>query len=174
MSDGFIPETEVQEIQTETVEAETDASEAVLADEGLNNGIELYSAYDGSFSNTYVEYFRGFASKLPPSCHYLCFRDGQYSYVFYCSAGLSKSGNIVSGTAGYYRLNVYNGYRLTSGVADVNEDITQGMYYSDFDGCPSLMGGEYYVQVTTLFLLCVIFVFVLLHVMYRFAKRFRS
>lgn len=183
MGEGFIPETELMETETPDTEAETSSTEVVetgtqasgsFISEGVSSGdVSFYSAYDGSFSSTYVEYFRGFASKLPPSCHYLCYRDGQYSYVFYFSAGLSKDGDIVSGTAGYYRLNVYDGYHLSSGVGDISEDVTQGMYYSDFDGCPSLLGGDYYVQVSLLFALCIFLVFGLLHVMYRLARHFR-
>lgn len=137
------------------------------------NEVSLYSAYDGSFSSTYLEYFRGFVAKLPPSTHYLCFRDSQYSYVLYSGGSLEKQGDIVSGTAGFYRLNVRDNFRISSGVGDVYEDITTGMYYSDFAGCPSLMGGEYYIETAQLFLLCIIFIFGLLSIMYRFAKRFR-
>lgn len=137
------------------------------------NDVSLYSAYDGSFSSTYLEYFRGFVAKLPPSTHYLCFRDSQYSYVLYSGGSLEKQGNIVSGTAGFYRLNVRDNFRITSGVGDVYEDITTGMYYSDFAGCPSLMGGEYYVSVSSVFALCIIFIWLLFNAMYRFARRFK-
>lgn len=173
MNDNLLHETESLETEVETAQMEAETLPSLESDEVLEDGIELYSAYDGSFSSTYVDYFRGFASKLPPSCHYLCFRDGQYSYVFYFSADLIKSGNIVTGTAGYYRLNVYNGYQLSSGVGSVNEDVTQGMYYSDFDGCSSLLGGDYYAQVAVLFVLCILFVFGLLNVMYRLTSHFR-
>lgn len=138
------------------------------------NGIELYSAYDGSFSSTYVSYFQGFVSRLPPGTHYLCFRDGQYSYVLYFGADLEKSSDIVSGRVGYYRLNTYNGYNLTSGIEDVYENVTTGMYYSDFQGCPSLLGGDYYVQVALLFAVCIMFLWAVLHSMYKLARHFSS
>lgn len=147
----------------------------VIVDDAQNQGGAVLpaSAYDGSFSSTYAEYFRGFVSKLRPDFHYLCFRDGQYSYVLYMSADLAKSGDIVSGTAGYYRLNTYNGYALSTGVSDVYENVTQGMYYSDFEGCPSLLGGDYYVSLSVLFVLCVIFLFVLLNLLYRLPRHHR-
>lgn len=139
----------------------------------IEKNITLLDAYDGSFSNTYVTYFQGFVSKLPPSSHYICFRDSQYSYVLYFGAGLVQEGNIVSGRVGYYRIYTNNNYRVSSGIGDVYEDITTGMYYSDFDGCPSLMGGEYYVSVASVFALCIIFIWLLLNAIYRLARRFK-
>lgn len=139
----------------------------------MDEGIELYAAYDGSFSSTYVDYFSGFVSRLPPGCDYLCFRDGQYSYVLYFGADLEKSADIVSGRVGYYRLNTYGGYTLTSGIEDVYEDITSGMYYGSFPGTASLMGGGYYVQVALLFVVCVMFLWAVLSSMYKLARHFR-
>lgn len=138
-----------------------------------DQGIELYSAYDGSFGSTYVDYFSGFVSRLPPGCNYLCFRDGQYSYVLYFGTDLAKDHDIVSGRVGYYRLNTYNGYTLTSGIEDVSEDITTGMYYGSFSGTASLLGGDYYVQVALLFAVCVMFLWAFLSSMYKLARHFR-
>lgn len=136
-------------------------------------GVAPYAVYDGSISSTYVEYFRGYAAKLSPDVHYVFYRDGQYSYVFYYSPDLEMAGSRVSGSAYFYRLNTYNGYTVTSGVGAVNEDVHSGMVYSDFPGCPDLRGGDYYVQVSAVFVLCLVFVFMLLNLMYRLARCFR-
>lgn len=165
-------ETEVEAIETSSPSGTGDvSSREVLNDE---YGTSLLTVYNGSFSSTYVEYFKGFVSKLPPDVHYLCFRDGQYSYVLYYSEDLEKEGSHVTGNADYYRLNTYDGYTLSTGSSDVSEDIRSGMYYSDFDGCASLLGGDYYALLSVLYALCIIFIFALLNVMYRFCKRLRK
>lgn len=163
------PET-VLETEPETVmetEIETESEIEVV------NDVMPLAAYDGSFGSTYVEYFRGFVSKLSPGTHYLCYRDGQYSYVLYYGADLKVSGGRVIGSADYYRLNTYNGYALTTGTSQVNEYYMTGMYYSDLPGAPSLLGGDYYVQAAILFVLCIIFICTMLHYMYRLARRVR-
>lgn len=172
-------ETEVQESETIISFSGGEPETVVASDEGLgvvddDTGISALSAYDGNISTTYIEYFRGLVSKLPPFCHYLFYRDSQYSYVLYYSDSLEVSGAMVRGSAvDYYRLNTYNGYVLSSGASNVNENITTGMYYSDLPGCPDLRGGDYYVQVSAVFVLCLIFVFMLLNLMYRLARCFR-
>ena len=39
-----------------------------------------YTVYDGSFSNTYVTYFRDILSNVSIFENYVCFRSGQYEY----------------------------------------------------------------------------------------------
>lgn len=178
-------ETIVQE--TETVQAESilafpdepvqadpageDLSEVVS--DGDDAGISPFSVYDGSISSTYVEFFRGYAAKLPPDVHYVCYRDGQYTYVFYYSPDLEMEGSRVFGSADFYRLDTRGGYVVSTGSGSVSEDVHSGMVYSDLPGCPDLRGGEYYVQVSAVFVLCLIFVFVLLNIVYKLPKRLR-
>lgn len=160
-------QTESESIQA--FDASDQTAEGVLSDAGISP----LSVYDGSVSSTYVEYFRGFASKLPPDVHYVFYRDGQYSYVFYYSPGLRMEAGRVFGSADYYRLNTYNGYSVSAGSERVDEDVYSGMVYSDFVGCPDLRGGDYYVQVSAVFVLCLIFVFMLLNVLYKLPRCFR-
>lgn len=40
-----------------------------------------YTVYDGSFSNSYVTYFRDILSNVSILDNYVCFRSGQYQYV---------------------------------------------------------------------------------------------
>lgn len=170
------PETEIEtyvqaEEEMETVpETESVPASVSLEDDLNGGGIELYSAYDGSFSSTYLEYFRGLVSKLPPSMHYLCYRDGQYSYILYYSESLEKNGLRISGDADYYRLDTRINYAVSTGSATVSENIAFGMYYSDFDGCPSLMGGDYYVSLSLLYAVCTLLLFLLLFAMFRLTR----
>lgn len=41
-----------------------------------------YDTYYGSISSTYLEYMRGYLSKLSPDEHYVGARTGQYEYIF--------------------------------------------------------------------------------------------
>lgn len=55
-----------------------------------------YDSYYGSISTTYVEYMRGYLSKLEPDMHYVGARVGQYEYIF-AFGDLSYSGDSFSG-----------------------------------------------------------------------------
>ena len=90
--------------ETQMQEASESETYAVDFRGGLDDGVELYSSYGGAVSSLYVDYFRGFVSKLPPGCHYLFYRDSQYSYTMYFSVDIQKSGNVISGYAPFYRL----------------------------------------------------------------------
>lgn len=162
MSEFILDNDNSQEVVLET---ETDTEDY---------GIAPLAAYDGGISTTYIEYFRGLVGKLPIDYHYLFFRDGQYSYVLYYSKDIEIAGDMVNGSSiPYYRLYTYNGYELSQGVSNVNENITSGMYYSDFAGLPDLRGGDYYVQISAFFVLCFIIVFVLLNILYKLPQRIR-
>lgn len=66
----------------------------------LSDDIELrssYNSYYGSISSTYVEYFRGYLSRLGFYDHYVCSRVSQYDYIF-AYGDLTFSGGIFSGS----------------------------------------------------------------------------
>lgn len=78
--------------------------------------VQPYAAYDtyyGSISSTYLEYMRGYLSKLPSSAHYVASRVGQYDYVFAFGEDLSYNGSIFSGAAQVIRWNTYNNGTFT-------------------------------------------------------------
>lgn len=144
---------------------------------GVNGDIDVYSSYGGAVSSSYVDYFRGFVAKLPPGCHYLFYRDSQYSYTMYFSVDIQKSGDVISGYAPFYRLtlsNYNNDIRFSTGMENFSENVTTGMYYSDFSGLPDLRAGGYYEMLACIFTLCFIFLFGLLFLMFRLPKHFRS
>lgn len=92
-------------------DSDYDSSEGQGADLGFDlssseisqivaDGIDLYSSYDtyyGSIGTTYIEYFRGYLSRLGFSDHYVCSRVSQYDYIF-AYGDLVYSGGIFSGT----------------------------------------------------------------------------
>lgn len=163
--------------ETQMQEASESETYAVDFRGGLDDGVELYSSYGGAVSSLYVDYFRGFVSKLPPGCHYFFYRDSQYSYTMYFSVDIQKSGNVISGYAPFYRLTLSNNYnndiRFSTGMENFSENITTGMYYSDFSGLPDLRTGGYYETLSLIFTLCFIFLFALLFIMFRLPKHYR-
>lgn len=104
--------------------------------------ITPYSAYDvyyGSISSTYLEYMRGYLSKLAPDEHYVGARVGQYDYLFAYGADLQYNGSF-SGACTVIRWNTYNNGSFTSGY-DGSFSLNPGSYlvYSDLsEKYPSL------------------------------------
>lgn len=99
-----------------------------------------YDAYYGSISSTYLEYMRGYLSKLPPDAHYVGARTGQYDYVFAYGAGLAYNGSSFSGAATVVRWNTYNNGAMYESY-DPSFYLNPGSYlvYSDLSGkYPSL------------------------------------
>lgn len=99
-----------------------------------------YDGYDGSISSAYVEYFRGFLSKLGPDSHYVCARTGQYTYIFASSDDLSFDG-IFSGTnVNVITLNTRYDISVSAGTeGSFTFDPHGYMCYSDLsDQYPSL------------------------------------
>ena len=95
----------------------------------------------------------------------------------YFSVDIQKSGNVISGYAPFYRLTLSNNYnndiRFSTGMENFSENITTGMYYSDFSGLPDLRTGGYYETLSLIFTLCFIFLFALLFIMFRLPKHYR-
>ncbi|MBD5401987.1 hypothetical protein HDR58_04185 [bacterium] len=107
------------------------------------DGITLYASYDsyyGSISSTYLEYMRGYLSKLPPDAHYVGARVGQYDYVFAYGADLVYDGSSFSGAVTVIRWNTYNNGTMYE-TYDPSFHLDPGSYlvYSDLSGrYPSL------------------------------------
>lgn len=92
-----------------------------------------YDTYYGSISSTYVEYMRGYLSKLEPDMHYVAARTGQYEYIF-AYGDLSYSGNSFSGSnihvvtwntqnTGYFNSSVQSSFSLSPGSYLVYTDL---------------------------------------------------
>lgn len=108
------------------------AGDAVTAS---SNGMMPYAYYDtyyGSISATYLEYMRGYLSKLPPDAHYVGARVGQYDYLFAYGAGLSFDGSTFSGDAVVVKWNTYNnGYMYETYDSDFTLDAGSYLVYTD-------------------------------------------
>lgn len=89
---------------------------------------ELYSSYNsyyGSISTTYVEYMRGYLSKLAPKEHYVASRVGQYDYIFASGVDLQYD-SYFHGACTVVHFNTYN----------------NGNFYVDYDSNFSLYPGS--------------------------------
>nr|CDL65982.1 unnamed protein product [uncultured bacterium] len=76
-------------------ESESFNGSASLSSNDVIYNIDLYNAYDaydGSISSTYLEYMRGFLSKLDWDEHYVAARVSRYDYIFAFSADLAYNG----------------------------------------------------------------------------------
>lgn len=99
-----------------------------------------YDAYYGSISSTYLEYMRGYLSKLPPDVHYVGARTGQYDYIFAFGADLTYNGSSFAGAVTVIRWNTYNNGTMYQ-TYDSSFYLNPGSYlvYSDLsDKYPSL------------------------------------
>lgn len=125
-----------------------DAAQEILSalqdiQEALGAQPQPYSSYDayyGTIPSSYLEYMRGYLSKLPPGAHYVASRVGQYDYVFAYGEGLSYDGSVFSGPAQVVRWNTYSNGTFTSSF-DGSFRLSPGAFlvYSDLSGrYPSL------------------------------------
>lgn len=81
----------------DVTEEESEYRPSISGNEVIIDPYSDYDGFDGSISSAYVEYFRGFLSKLGPDSHYVCARTGQYTYIFASSDDLTFNG-VFSGT----------------------------------------------------------------------------
>lgn len=108
-----------------------------------NGGLLPFADYDthyGSISATYLEYMRGYLSKLSPGEHYVGARVGQYDYVFAHGEGLVYDGGAFSGAVTVVRWNTYNNGSMYEAY-DASFHLDPGAYlvYSDLSSrYPSL------------------------------------
>lgn len=115
-----------------------------------------YGVYDGSISTSVLTYFRGMTEKLPPSSHYVLFRQSQYIYRLVYGENLVCNGNRFTGTDMMYITYDTRDYVLSSG----NEgtfSLNAGNYivYSDIgDIYPVLVEGVKNYEFKALLFLC--------------------
>lgn len=92
-----------------------------------------YDTYYGSISTTYVEYMRGYLSKLEPDMHYVGARTGQYEYIFAFSNTLTYSNGLFSGSDVYVvTWNTQNqGYFNSTIQSSFSLDVGSYLVYTD-------------------------------------------
>lgn len=126
-------------------ESSSGSAEILSVLEEIRTALEVqpyayYDVYYGSISSTYLEYMRGYLSKLPSSAHYVGARTGQYDYIFAYGADLTYNGSSFSGAATVIRWNTYNNGSMYE-TYDSGFYLNPGSYlvYSDLSGkYPSL------------------------------------
>ena len=129
-----------------------DLTETVVIDESLPIGsvsggdfyipapLSSYDSYYGSISGTYLEYMRGYLSKLSPTEHYIAARVSQYDYIFAYGEDLTWTGSGFSGAVKVAKWNTYN-YGTFSVMYDSNFYLNpaSALVYTDLtDTYPAL------------------------------------
>lgn len=91
-----------------------------------------YDTYYGTISTTYVEYFRGYLSKLESGEHYVAARTGQYEYIFAYGADLSYDGSFAGSDVYVVTINTQNSGSFSGGI-QTTFSLNPGSYmvYSD-------------------------------------------
>lgn len=120
-----------------------------------------HEVYDGSLSNTYVQYFRDIISDIGIREHYVAFRSGQYSYTLVVGVLSYNESTIhleTGETAKEYTIATDNGYNntLTYTTKEITEfSLTPNdrLIYSDMGNYPQLIDrGQKYEILTTILL----------------------
>lgn len=104
------------------------------------------TAYPGTISSTYLDYFSGIADKLGFNDHYVAYRESQYVYVMAWGDGLAYNGVQFKGSAlDYCRINTYTGSgnqpAVTYGKDTVNVSPGTAFVYSDLGSFAALTEG---------------------------------
>lgn len=91
-----------------------------------------YDTYYGSISNTYVEYFRGYISKMEYNEHYVAARTGQYEYIFAYGPELFYDGTFYGSDVMVVTFNTNQNGSFSSGI-QTTFTLDPGSYlvYSD-------------------------------------------
>ena len=126
------------ESESESV-VESDTEADVLDDSAIMP-LQTYNTYYGSIGSTYLEYMRGFLSKLGFKDHYVAARVSQYDYIFAYGSNLVYNGSFSGSDITVITFNTYNNGSYSSSVQS-SFSLSPGSYmvYSDLSGIyPSL------------------------------------
>jgi len=132
VSDNNIPFDDIGISADQEQEPSGDDGADQVGDEYAVMPLADYETYYGSISTTYVEYFRGYISKLQPSEHYVAARTGQYEYIFAYGADLQYDGTFTGSDVYVVRISTQN-YGTFSGGIETTFSLDPGAYlvYSD-------------------------------------------
>lgn len=124
----------------DVTEEESEYRPSISGNEVIIDPYSDYDGFDGSISSAYVEYFRGFLSKLGPDSHYVCARTGQYTYIFASSDDLTFNGVFSGSNVFVVTLNTRYDISVSAGAESTFTFDPHGyMCYSDLsDQYPSL------------------------------------
>lgn len=122
---------------------------------------QAYTAYDGTPSSTYIEYFRDVLAKFPATADYVAFRSGQYEYMLVVG-DFDEAGNairadgevdicVISTNGGNYNSSYGISFRRES---DFSLSPGDEIIYSNLGFYPSLLERNEVINYATLFVLC--------------------
>lgn len=96
----------------------------------------LTGTYNGTISDTYLDYFEGIVQKLKPSEHYVIWRSGQYAYTMCYGEDIALEGTYFSGDCDMVQIyrdsNSYsNEWYVETGTDSLALSATDIFCYSD-------------------------------------------
>lgn len=144
-----------EETEPETVEFLPSAPLPVyLVDNPEESSIELYtvsgSAYPGTISTTYLDYFEGIADNLGYGENYVIFRESQYYYKMFWGKGLEESNGYFTGSGLNY-CSIYTGsgsnnMAVSRGTDSLAFSAGTGFVYSSLGDFPGVTKGGTHIE----------------------------
>lgn len=127
-------------------ESSLDDEASVMATNDTGDSVVLRaisgSAYNGTISTTYLEYFNGIIDRLPIGTNYLIYRPDRYNYTLVYGDALAESaGRFSASEAEYVNIYSYDTYSVTRGSDSVNVSVGDAMVYSNIQGYPNSLKG---------------------------------
>lgn len=118
-----------------------------------------YSPYDGTMSNTYVQYFKDILSDKKLGDNYVAFRSGQYEYIMVVGY-LEKNENSIElvGSGVMYKFTTNSSYNAnyTYTYGNIDEfvlELTDDIIYTDLGHYPQLIERSARIEELTLVVL---------------------
>lgn len=119
-----------------------------------------YTTYDGTPSNTYIQYFKDIVADIPLSSNYVAFRAGQNEYIM-CIGDLEHDGEriFLNGSGTLYRIAIDNSYNGTytytvTGTDNFSVTHNERLLYSDCGQFPRLIDRGATYETYTAIILC--------------------
>ena len=138
----------------------------------------LTGKYNGTISDTYLDYFEGIVEKLRPDEHYVIWRSGQYSYTMCWGEDIELEGTYFSGIAQsvvvFRSSDSYsNDWYVEWGSDSVSLSASDLFVYSDLGMFPTVERGMKHGESMALaFGLATAFVFVLVHSIFNYIVKY--
>ena len=138
----------------------------------------LTGKYNGTISDTYLDYFEGIVEKLKPGEHYVIWRSGQYAYTMCWGEDIELEGTYFSGTAESVVLfrssdNYSNDWYVDWGSDNLALSASDLFVYSDLGHFPTVERGMKHGESMALAIgLASAFVFVLCHSIFDYIVKY--
>lgn len=142
-NDLFLEENNINDLKSADLEKLEVTGETI---DGLSTSDNLLAvsgtAYNGTISSTYLEFFNGYIDRFKIGTNYLIFRPDRYNYMLVYGDALTESGGRFSASeASYINVYVYDTTTVTTGMDSVNVNVGNAMVYSNIEGYSSSLKG---------------------------------